>query len=98
MKKLYLFSIVVAFFFFAMPARGFFLVPFLNITINKTTIGGNGSFGFHVVGRNNGVPYFNQDANINTQNGTGSAFVSTVTGGGDMYTITEDVAPGWREK
>ncbi len=95
MKKLYVFSIIITFFFFTLPVKGFFLIPFLNITINKVSIGGNGAFDFHIQGYNNGVPYFSQDANIDTQGGVGSAFIGTVTGGGDTYLITEDIAPGW---
>lgn len=95
MKKFFALTIFLAFAISATQVKAFILIPFLNITINKTSIGGNGSFGFHVVGRNNGVPYFNQDASISTQSGAGSAFVGMVTGGGDMYTVTEDVAPGW---
>lgn len=95
MKKVFIFSTLFVFAFSYLRVSAFALIPFLNITINKTSVGGNGSFGFHVVGRNNGVPYFNQGASINTQNGAGSVFVGTVTGGSDMYTVTEDIAPGW---
>lgn len=95
MKRLLVSFVFLSFALSAIQVKAFILIPFLNITINKTSIGGNGSFGFHVVGRNNGVPYYNQDASISTQGGAGSAFVGTVTGGGDVYTVTEDVAPGW---
>jgi len=93
-KKIIILAIIVSW-LFVPYTHGWMMSPYLNITVNKNTVGGDGSFSFHIQGFNP-VLYFTKDFNIQTTNGSNSNTVYGSSGNGDGYYITEDVQPGWQ--
>ncbi len=71
------------------------MAPFFNVTVNKTTIGADGSFNFHIKGYSGVLPVFSQDNAINTLNGVGTFTAHSYVGSNYKYYITEDVPAGW---
>jgi Lecithin:cholesterol acyltransferase len=93
-KKIIILVIIISW-LFVPYSHAWMVAPYLNITVNKTTAGGDGSFNFHIQGYNP-VMYFTKDFNLQTTNGFNSYTSYGYSGGGDTYYITEDVVPGWQ--
>ena len=95
MKRILILITIFLFSLSFIPAQALLISPFLNLTITKTTIGGDGSFNFHVDAYQNNSLYFSEDPTIITQNGQGNTYVGTTSGWGDTYYLTEDLPNGW---
>jgi len=63
------------------------MIPFLNITINKTAVGGDGDFNFQIRAYSVGspVPYLSEQISIQTTDGSGSDIFYSASGIGDRF-------------
>lgn len=95
-KKIFILTILSIVVFWAGEAHAFIALPFFDITINEHITGGDTTFNFDVEG---GTPenFFSDQLSMQTVNGTGSAFTSSISPSGASFFITQSVVLGWQK-
>jgi len=73
-------------------SQAYIIIPYLDITIIKNTIDGDGVFDFNVFASNS----FNEQLQITTEGGIGENYVGALSGQGTKFNITEDSQQGWK--
>jgi hypothetical protein len=93
--SLIIFSITI---FFPTSARAMQMAPLMNITVNEHTLGGDGSFNFHISAYTPPDPTqdFQDDFSIQTASNLGSYGKSEIAGTGEILSINQDSVSGWQ--
>jgi pimeloyl-ACP methyl ester carboxylesterase len=95
--KTKLLAFILAFSWIYTPvARSALISPYINFEINKIVVGGDdGEFNFKIAGYQSGSRHFYEFLSVQTTDGFGTNYISSFTGQGDTFYITEDSVPGW---
>ncbi|MDE2030818.1 MAG: hypothetical protein KGI58_00960 [Patescibacteria group bacterium] len=97
-KKILLLVSILSILIFTNKAQAQIAFPFFNINITEHTVGGDGTFNFHISYSNppDGTSYPLDDFSIDTLNGNGTYSVGDASFGPTTFYVTQDQVAGWQ--